>query len=182
MQSRRGAEHRFKKHSRRAAGDLCRRARRLRTPTSTFGEPVRRSSETPGHRRKSGKEPAKSSGFKGFSGHSRCYLFGVSTITVDNHCLELNEEGFLAEPAGWDESVAAVLARSEEGIEVLTEKHWAVIRCIRGHYLEKGLAPMVRLLCQQTGLRLREIYDLFPSGPAKGACKVAGLPKPDGCV
>lgn len=106
----------------------------------------------------------------------------MSFITVDNQPLELNEEGFLAEPTRWDEHVAAALARSEEGIDTLTEKHWAVVHCIRTHYQDKGLAPMIRLLCQQTGLRLREIYELFPSGPAKGACKVAGLPKPDGCV
>jgi tRNA 2-thiouridine synthesizing protein E len=106
----------------------------------------------------------------------------VSSIDVENQRLELNEEGFLAEPSCWNERIAAVLARSEEGIDLLTDKHWAVIRCIRGHYLDKGLAPMIRLLCQETGLRLREIYELFPSGPAKGACKVAGLPKPDGCV
>ena len=106
----------------------------------------------------------------------------MTFITVGNEPLALNEEGFLAEPSRWDERVAEALARSEEGIPTLTEKHWAVVRCIRGHYQEKGLAPMIRLLCQQTGLRLREIYDLFPSGPAKGACKVAGLPKPDGCV
>jgi TusE/DsrC/DsvC family sulfur relay protein len=48
--------------------------------------------------------------------------------------------------------------------------------------IEDDMAPMVRKICQHTGLRLREIYDLFPMGPAKGACKIAGLPKPDGCV
>ena len=53
---------------------------------------------------------------------------------------------------------------------------------LRAYYVDKGMAPMIRALCQHTGLRLREIYTLFPSGPAKGACKVAGLPKPDGCV
>ncbi len=106
----------------------------------------------------------------------------MPSILVDGHSLELNEEGFLADPSRWDEHIALALARAEEGLETLTDKHWAVVNCIRGHYQEKGLAPMVRLLCQQTGLRLREIYDLFPSGPAKGACKVAGLPKPDGCV
>ncbi len=106
----------------------------------------------------------------------------MPSILVDGQSLELNEEGFLADPARWDERAAIALARVEEGIETLSDKHWAVVRCIRTYYVEKGLAPMIRLLCQQTGLRLREIYELFPSGPAKGACKVAGLPKPDGCV
>lgn len=106
----------------------------------------------------------------------------MASITIDGRCLQLNEEGFLADPAAWDRRAAEELARSEEGIEVLTDRHWAVVNCIRVYYIEKGLAPMVRHLCQHTGLRLREIYELFPSGPAKGACKVAGLPKPDGCV
>lgn len=96
--------------------------------------------------------------------------------------LELNEEGFLAHPERWNHDVALALARAQEGLDSLDEKHWAVIDYIRGYYLENGMAPMIRALCQSTGLRLREIYLLFPSGPAKGACKLAGLPKPDGCV
>lgn len=96
--------------------------------------------------------------------------------------LEVNEEGFLANPEDWDKKVAALLARKEEGIEALTEDHWAVVNYIRNYYLEKKLAPMVRKICKTTGFQLRYIYQLFPSGPAKGACKVAGLPKPDGCV
>lgn len=106
----------------------------------------------------------------------------MATIDVDGLTLEVNDEGFLAHPEHWDERTAVALARAEEGIDTLTDRHWAVVSCIRTYYVEKGLAPMIRLLCQQTGLRLREIYELFPSGPAKGACKVAGLPKPDGCV
>ena len=96
--------------------------------------------------------------------------------------IELNEEGFLLHPELWNDEVAAALAREAEGIQVLNEKHWAIVNYIRGYWLEKGMAPMIRALCQQTGVRLREVYELFPSGPAKGACKVAGLPKPDGCV
>jgi tRNA 2-thiouridine synthesizing protein E len=95
---------------------------------------------------------------------------------------DLNEEGFLVDPDLWDHEVAAVLARDQEGLTALSDKHWAVVSYIRGYWLEHGMAPMIRALCQHTGLRLREIYELFPSGPAKGACKVAGLPKPDGCV
>ncbi|MCL4847176.1 MAG: TusE/DsrC/DsvC family sulfur relay protein [Acidobacteria bacterium] len=96
--------------------------------------------------------------------------------------IELNEEGFLLHPDLWNDEVAAALAREAEGIQALNEKHWAIVNYIRGYWLEKGMAPMIRALCQQTGVRLREVYELFPSGPAKGACKVAGLPKPDGCV
>ena len=96
--------------------------------------------------------------------------------------LELNEEGFLANPGEWTEDVARFLAESEEGIADMTDNHWAVVRFIREYYLENDLAPMVRLICKNTGLKLKDIYGLFPSGPAKGAAKIAGLPKPDGCV
>jgi len=95
---------------------------------------------------------------------------------------EVNEEGFLVNPQEWDKEAAELLAREEEGIQELTEDHWAVVKYIRDYYLEKNLAPMVRKVCKTTGFQLRYIYELFPSGPAKGACKVAGLPKPDGCV
>jgi dissimilatory sulfite reductase related protein len=102
--------------------------------------------------------------------------------TASGFQIELNEEGFLLHPELWNDEVAAALAREAEGIQALNEKHWAIVNYIRGYWLEKGMAPMIRALCQQTGVRLREVYELFPSGPAKGACKVAGLPKPDGCV
>ena len=95
---------------------------------------------------------------------------------------EVNEEGFLSNPEEWDKEIAEVLAKVEEGIENLTEDHWEVINYIRNYDLEKNLAPMVRKVCRNTGFQLKYIYELFPSGPAKGACKVAGLPKPDGCV
>jgi tRNA 2-thiouridine synthesizing protein E len=103
-------------------------------------------------------------------------------IEIKGKKVKLNEEGFLVNPEDWDEEVARVLARLEEGINELTEDHWAVIHYIRNYYLEKNLAPMVRKVCKTTGFPLKYIFELFPSGPAKGACKVAGLPKPDGCV
>jgi TusE/DsrC/DsvC family sulfur relay protein len=106
----------------------------------------------------------------------------MPTIDVNGKTVELNEEGFLAHPEEWDEDIAAALARAEEGLDELSEAHWMVIRFIRRYYLENGLAPMVRAVCKTTGFSLMHIYDLFPSGPAKGACKLAGLPKPDGCV
>jgi tRNA 2-thiouridine synthesizing protein E len=103
-------------------------------------------------------------------------------IEVNGKKLEINDEGFLANPSEWDNEVAIILAKTEEGLENLTDEHWAVINFIRGHFLETNLAPMVRSICKTTGLQLKRIYELFPSGPAKGACKLAGLPKPDGCV
>jgi len=103
-------------------------------------------------------------------------------IESEGKKVEVSEEGFLVNPKNWDKDVAALLAKKEEEIENLTEDHWAVINYIRNYYLEKNLAPMVRKVCKNTGFQLRYIYQLFPSGPAKGACKVAGLPKPDGCV
>ena len=105
----------------------------------------------------------------------------VSTDFKEVH-LEVNGEGFLLDPSVWNDEIALALAKREEGLDELTEGHWAVIRFIRSHYEEKRSAPMVRDVCKGSGVRLQQIYDLFPSGPAKGACKLAGLPKPDGCA
>lgn len=106
----------------------------------------------------------------------------MSTIEVCGTQVELNEEGFLAHPEVWNEEVARALAKAEEGLDELTEEHWKVIHFIREHFLQNQMAPMVRSVCKTTNLPLRRIFELFPSGPAKGACKLAGLPKPDGCV
>ena len=103
-------------------------------------------------------------------------------IEVDGRTIELNEEGFLAHPEEWDKTIAEALASSQEGLAELTPEHWAVIQFIRDFFLDKKMAPMVRKVCQASGFTLKHIYELFPSGPAKGACKLAGLPKPDGCV
>lgn len=103
-------------------------------------------------------------------------------ITTKGKKIRVNEEGFLVNPEEWDKDIADLLAKEEEGIDALTEDHWAVINYIREYYLEKSLAPMVRKICKTTGFQLKYIFELFPSGPAKGACKLAGLPKPDGCV
>ncbi len=106
----------------------------------------------------------------------------MAMFEVDGKAIGLNDEGFLEHPEEWDKSIAAALAKREEGIEELGPEHWAVIEYIRAFYVENQLAPMVRKMCQNTGFTLKHIYELFPSGPAKGACKLAGLPKPDGCV
>ena len=106
----------------------------------------------------------------------------MPSIEVNGQTIELNEEGFMVNPEEWNEEVAKMLAKEEEGIDSMSEEHWSVVNYIRDYFLEKNLAPMVRKVCKSTGFPLKYIFELFPSGPAKGACKVAGLPKPDGCV
>lgn len=94
---------------------------------------------------------------------------------------EVDEDGFLQDPSIWNIDVATDFM-SGEGVAELTEDHLKVIHYLRNYYLEFGIAPMIRKLCKETGFKLNQIYELFPSGPAKGACKLAGLPKPTGCV
>ena len=105
----------------------------------------------------------------------------MATITLAGKEFEIDEDGFLQDPEGWDEEVAKALAATED-VDEMTEDHWQIVNYIRGYYLEFGTAPMIRKLCKETGFKLKEIYELFPTGPAKGACKIAGLPKPTGCV
>ena len=102
-------------------------------------------------------------------------------FVVGEATLEIDEHGFIQQPARWNDEVAAALAATE-GVNLLTAEHWKVVRYIRQHYLDFDVPPLVRKLCKQTGIGLKRIYELFPSGPAKGACKVAGLPNAKGCV
>ncbi len=99
----------------------------------------------------------------------------------DGRVLEVDEDGFIQDPSQWDEKVAEALAKTE-GVEEMTEDHWKLVRYLNEYYHKYGVAPMIRKLCKETGFKLNKVYELFPSGPAKGACKVAGLPKPTGCV
>jgi len=102
-------------------------------------------------------------------------------IELEGKQYEVDEDGFLQELDKWSQDFASSYA-SMEGIENLTEEHWKVINYLRSYYVEFGIAPMIRKLCKETGFNLKKIYELFPSGPAKGACKLAGLAKPTGCV
>ncbi|MBO8127901.1 MAG: TusE/DsrC/DsvC family sulfur relay protein [Peptococcaceae bacterium] len=95
--------------------------------------------------------------------------------------IELDEDGFMVDPNEWTPECAVALAKTE-GVEELTDTHWKIINYLRDYYQKNGIAPMIRKLCKDTGIKLKEVYELFPSGPAKGACKLAGLPKPTGCV
>ena len=105
----------------------------------------------------------------------------MPTIELQGHQYDVDEDGFLENPEIWNELVATDFATTE-GVAELTPEHWKVINYLRTYYLQYGIAPMIRKLCKETGFKLNQIYELFPSGPAKGACKLAGLPKPTGCV
>jgi dissimilatory sulfite reductase related protein len=102
-------------------------------------------------------------------------------MEIEGRQFEVDGDGFLSHPEIWNNEVAEMIARYD-GIENMNENHWAIVNIIRRNFEEKGMAPMIRTICQETGLRLRDVYELFPLGPARGACRVAGLPKPDGCV
>ena len=106
----------------------------------------------------------------------------MATLDYGGTPLRVTDAGFLLKPEQWTQDIARFLARNQEGLPELNDDHWAVLNYVRGFYLEHGRAPMVRYLCKSTGLKLKAIYALFPSGPAKGACKLAGLPSADGCV
>lgn len=99
----------------------------------------------------------------------------------ENVKIEVDEDGFMENPEEWNEEVAFALASTEDVTE-LTEEHWKLIHYLRDYFKQYGIAPMIRKLCKETGFPLKKVYELFPSGPAKGACKVAGLAKPTGCV
>ena len=95
--------------------------------------------------------------------------------------IQVDEDGFMENPDEWNEEVAKALASTED-VSELTEEHWKLINYLRDYFKQYGIAPMIRKLCKETGFPLKKVYELFPSGPAKGACKVAGLAKPTGCV
>jgi len=105
----------------------------------------------------------------------------MPTLEIEGRTFEVDEDGFLQDPDLWNEEVARLFAKTE-GIQDMTDEHWKVVHYLRNYYLEFNIAPMIRKVCKDTGFKLKKIYELFPSGPAKGACKVAGLPKPTGCV
>ena len=97
------------------------------------------------------------------------------------HELEIDEDGFIQDPEQWDKEIAEDLAKTEEAYP-MSENHWKVVDYLRDYYLKFEIAPPIRMLVKTTGFSLKEIYAMFPGGPAKGACKVAGLPKPTGCL
>lgn len=105
----------------------------------------------------------------------------MEAIDIQCEKLEFSTDGYLVTSDLWNEEMAILIAKNI-GIQELNEKHWAIIHFVREYWMKSGSAPLIRHVCQHTGIRLSVIYELFPMGPAKGACKIAGLPRPDGCV
>ena len=101
--------------------------------------------------------------------------------TLAGREVEVNDEGFLVHPEEWTEAMADEIAAAE-GIAPLTDRHWVVVRFMRKEYAEKGTGPTVRVLGKTSGVSVKELYELFPTGPAKTAAKIAGIPKPRGCI
>ena len=105
----------------------------------------------------------------------------MPVVEFKGHKFSVDEDGFIDAFDNWNEDWVDYVKKSE-GIDELTDEHWKVINVLQEYYKKNGIAPMVRILSKVTGYKLKYIYELFPSGPGKGACKMAGLPKPTGCV
>ena len=111
----------------------------------------------------------------------------MATIDVNGTEVEVDEEGYLVDLSEWNEDIAKKLA-SDDDLD-LSESHWEVINFLREYYDDYQIAPAVRVLTKAIGKKLgkdkgnsKYLYELFPYGPAKQACRYAGLPKPTGCV
>lgn len=104
----------------------------------------------------------------------------MTTREVAGKEIEFDEEGFVANPEDWDKDVAVALA---EDINItLTDQHWQIIDFSRADYMTQGEAPGLRRITKEAGVPTKELYKLFPKGPAKKIAYVSGLGKPTGCI
>jgi tRNA 2-thiouridine synthesizing protein E len=104
----------------------------------------------------------------------------MGQLAINDTTVEVNDEGFLTSPDDWNEDIAVALAQVE-GIN-LSDEHWKVIRFMRDDFTESGKVPTIRRIKKAGGVPIKDIYRLFPDGPAKKAARIAGLSKPEGCV
>jgi len=105
----------------------------------------------------------------------------MTTIEFVGSEIERDAEGFLVHPEQWNRTIGEGIAL-ESGIAELTPRHWQVVEFMRGRYLTTGTAPSIRALGKESGVPVKELYALFPKGPAKLAAKIGGIPKPRGCI
>jgi len=105
----------------------------------------------------------------------------MPTRIINNKTLEFDAEGFMTNHLDWDLEIAKVLAQ-EEGIPAFTDRHLLVVNFMRQEFAAKGVGPSIRRLTKESGVPTKELYELFPNGPAKKAAKIAGIKKPHGCI
>ncbi|MBI4847376.1 MAG: TusE/DsrC/DsvC family sulfur relay protein [Nitrospirae bacterium] len=111
----------------------------------------------------------------------------MPNLEVEGKSYEVDEEGYLMDWQNWNEAIAAAMAK-QDGLE-LSQSHWEVIKFLREYFEKYQIAPMIKILTKEIGKVLgpekgntKYLYELYPAGPAKQACRYAGLPKPTGCV
>ena len=105
----------------------------------------------------------------------------MATREIAGKTVQVNDEGFLTDPNEWTKEIAVAIA-AEEGVGPHTDAHWKVIEFCRKDGAETGKAPTLRRITSQAGISTKEMFSLFPKGPAKKVARIAGLGKPEGCV
>jgi tRNA 2-thiouridine synthesizing protein E len=106
----------------------------------------------------------------------------MPTKTLAGTPVELNDEGFFVDAHQWTKEMAPEIADDVGVPTPLTDRHWTVIDLMRAEYFAKGTGPTVRKISKLTDVGTKELFALFPKGPAKLAAMVAGIPKPKGCI
>ncbi len=111
----------------------------------------------------------------------------MGTLEFDGKSFEVDEEGYLTDWQVWQEGMAGEMAKAD-GLE-LTQEHWDIIKFLRDYFTKYQIAPMIKILTKEIAKTMgkekgntKYLYHLYPAGPAKQACRYAGLPKPTGCV
>ncbi len=102
----------------------------------------------------------------------------MTTATLN---VKMDAEGFMTDPNEWTQEIADIMA-VEEDIAPLTERHWVVINFVRDQFAKTGDFPSLRSIGKQSGVDTKELYALFPKGPAKKVARVSGFGKPKGCI
>jgi tRNA 2-thiouridine synthesizing protein E len=105
----------------------------------------------------------------------------MATREIAGVTIEIDENGYMTDHNSWSRDIASAFAK-EQDIDELTDRHYIVIDFMRKEYEENGTGPSIRKLNKQSGVNTKELYELFPGGPAKKAALIAGIPKPQGCV
>jgi len=106
----------------------------------------------------------------------------MSTKVIAGKTVQVNEEGYMTNPAEWTREIAVEIAK-EEGIIELTPAHWKIVEFARDKALSNGgAAPTLRTITSNAGVTTKELFTLFPKGPGKKVARIAGLTKPEGCV